>query len=200
LTTTRRLAIGRTAVAIGAVLVIACAAVIAVAYLSPTSPGVPSLTSGSDGSGCPSNAICGSFTYAPAGQVRVDSVQATQSVCQGCGAVNGTSYVSFAVVFYNTGDSPVYVFTSSAGIDTSVPSNSVVLEKVPSSAFCLGTVAIMKIEPGGNLTLSGPTYCTGFYYQLVGKGIVDVGFDFQWNTNDRGIDNMTTISAQFNFQ
>jgi hypothetical protein len=152
---------------------------------------------------CPSNTTCVSFTYSPTGQVKVDSVQATQFVCQNCGAVNGQSYVSFAVTFENTGNSPIYIPDGSTGVAISVPANSI-LQPV-ASELCLGTFSIAELNPGQNYTLYGPSCESGFDYHLVQAGSVSVTFSFNWTTNSKAstyptdFSNSTTISAQFIF-
>ena len=152
---------------------------------------------------CPSNTTCGSMTRASAGQVQVESVQATQFVCQNCGAVNGQSYVRFAVIFENAGNSPIYIPDGSVGVSISVPPDSI-LQKV-ASGLCAGTFAIAKLNPGQNYTLYGPDCFTGYDYQLVQAGSVNVTFSFNWTTNSKAstnptdFTNSTTISAQFVF-
>jgi len=135
--------------------------------------------------------------------VQVDSVQATQFVCQNCGAVNGQSYVKFAVTFENAGNSPIYIPDGSAGVSTSVNPDSI-LQKV-ASAQCAGTFVIAKVNPGQNYTLYGPDCFTGFDYHLIQPGTANVTFSFNWTTNSKASTNptdfptTTTISAQFIF-
>lgn len=152
----------------------------------------------------PSNTIYGSFTYTSTGPVQVDSVQATQFVCQNCGAVNGESYVTFAVAFDNIGNSPIYIPDGSGGVSTSVPANSSVIQEVASER-CAGTYSFAKLNPGQNYTLYSPSCETGFDYQLVQAGSVNVTFSFNWTTNSKAstnptdFPNSTTISANFTF-
>jgi hypothetical protein len=153
--------------------------------------------------GCPSNATCGSITYASAGQVLVEYVQTTRFVCQGCGAVNGQSYVGFAVTFENAGNSPIYIPAGTTGVSTSVPPDSI-LQRV-TTLICPGFFAIDKLDPGQNYTLYGPSCDDGYEYQLVQPGKVTVTFSFDWTTNSTAssyptdFPNSTTISAQFVF-
>jgi len=152
---------------------------------------------------CPSNTTCASFTYSPTGQVRVDSVQATQQICQNCGAVNGQPYVYFHIVFENIGSSPVYVFGGFGycePLSTTVPTNSSVLQAVASErAACAGE--IVTINPGQNYTVYAPYAGDGVSYQLVRAGTISVVFSFNWTTDPQAttFPNSTTISAQFVF-
>lgn len=154
---------------------------------------------------CPSNTTCGSFTILNStGQVRVDSVQATQFVCQSCGAVNGTSYLKFAVTFENIGNSPIYIRFGSAGLSSVVTNSSVpstVLQEVPANLGCGGLLIPFDVfYPGQTYTMNTPT--CGFVYQQVQAGTVTVRFSFNWTTNANPTDfpNSTTIAAGFIFQ
>jgi hypothetical protein len=154
---------------------------------------------------CPSNTTCGSFTVLTStGQVQVDSVQATQFVCQGCGAVNGTSYVRFAVTFENVGNSPIYIRFGSAGLSSSVVANSsvpsTVLQEVPANSGCGLLIPLDVVNPGQTYTMYTPT-CS-VVYQQVQAGTVAVRFSFNWTTNANPTDfpNSTTIAAGFMFQ
>jgi hypothetical protein len=154
---------------------------------------------------CPSNTTCGSFTVLNStGQVRVDSVQATQFVCQSCGAVNGTSYLKFAVTFENIGSSPIYIRFGSAGLSSSFVANSsvpsTVLEEVPVNLGCGLLIPSEVVNPGQAYTMYTPT-CS-FVYQQVQAGTVTVRFSFNWTTSANPTDfpNSTTIAAGFIFQ
>ncbi len=144
--------------------------------------------------------LCGSFTYAPTGQVQVNSIQATQQVCQNCGAVNGQLYVYFAVTVENIGNSTVYIDGGTGELSSSVPTNSSVLHSV-TSQLCAGTTEIVALNQGQSYTLYAPGCDSGLMYQQVQAGSVNVSFSFQWTTNVNSNDfsNTTTISAQFIF-
>ena len=119
-------------------------------------------------------------------------------------SADGLVYVTFAVTIMNVGSVPVYIQTSSAGVFTSIPTNSSVLQVRASSRTCLGTVAIDRVNPSQNYTLygsGGPGTCATSDYLLSKGGSVTVGFSFNWGTNDNGaVDgNSTTISARFVF-
>jgi len=152
---------------------------------------------------CPSKAMCGSITYASAGQVLVEYVQATQFVCQNCGAVNGQSYVGFAVTFENVGNSSIYIPAGDTGVSTTVPKDSILRQVT--TVMCPGFFAIDKLDPGQNFTLYGPSCDAGYEYELVQPGSVTVTFSFNWTNNSTAstyptdFPNSTTISAQFVF-
>jgi hypothetical protein len=149
---------------------------------------------------CPSKTTCGSFIYAPTGQVQVDSVQATEYVCHNCGAVDDESYVAFTVTLENIGNSTIYIEAGSDGLDSSVPTNSSVIQQV-ASVICSGTLGIEDLSHGQNYTMSAPGCGTGFDYQVVQAGSVTIRFSFEWTTDIQAdtFSNLTTISAQFMF-
>jgi len=155
---------------------------------------------------CPAGNVCASFSYNSDGQIRVDSVNATQQVCFNCGVVNGNghSYVYIQVTFENTGSLPIYIPDGSAGVSTSPSSNSSVLQQVVSGQ-CAGTYSILKLDPGKSVTLSGPSCEEGFAYQVVNPGTVTLTLSFNWTTNSQASTNptdfqeKTTILAQLTF-
>ena len=131
-----------------AIIIVAAALIIGVAIYVSFYAGKPSTLS---------------FTYAPIGQLKVDSVQA--SMCQDCATVddNGVSYVDFAVTLQNVGDSPIY-FQAGSSLPVSVPANSSVLQA--SSLFCPSNAALIPLEPGQNYTMS----FAGLYPRLLLSG------------------------------
>lgn len=150
---------------------------------------------------CSSNtAPCGSFSYAPTGQVQVKFIQATQQDCQNCGAVNGQSYVYFAVTVENIGNSTIYVAGGTGELSSSVPANSSVIHQA-TTPFCPGTFAIVALTQGQNDTMYAPGCNSGVMYQLVQAGTVNVGFSFHWTTaaNSDDFPDTTTVSSTFTF-
>jgi hypothetical protein len=138
----------------------------------------------------------GSFTYKPTGQVQVDSVQAT-----GSRARDGRLNVTFVVIFENIGSAPINTIGGSDGeLSSLVATNSSsVLQKVASQS-CSGMYFIVTLNPGQSYTLYTPDCYTGFNYQLIHPGSVDVRLGFNWTTNLREnppFSNSTTISARF---
>ena len=154
---------------------------------------------------CPIGATCASFSYNSTGQVQVASVQATRFVCQGCGAVDGQSYLKFLVTVENTRPSPVLIWSGSGGgVSMSFAQDSG-LEKV-TSYLCQGlTSPSIALNSGQNLTLYSPACHDPFVYQLFRAGSINVTFTFDWSTNANAgtyptdFPNSTSISAQFIF-
>jgi len=155
---------------------------------------------------CPTDTTCGSFYYGSSGtnassQVKVNYVQATESVCKNCGAVNGQTYVSFAVNFENTGSTPIYIASGAGGLDVFPYGNfSQYLQVVP-SVGCAGTSTVFPLEGGQNYTLFSSGCSTGFDYKLVQSGTVGVTFTFQWTTSSQAstFPEATIITAHFSF-
>ncbi len=153
---------------------------------------------------CPSSTTCASFSYNSTSQVQVDSVQATQEVCQGCGAVDGQSYVKFLVTIENRGSTQVLISSGSGGGLSASFAQDSGLQKVASYA-CYGITSPILLAPGGNVTLYSPACHDAFVYQLVRTGNVTATFDFSWTTNLSAVNpadfmDSTIISAQFVFQ
>lgn len=155
---------------------------------------------------CPTNTACGSFYYGSSGtntstQVRVNYVQATESVCKNCGAVSGQKYVSFGVNFENTGSSPIYIAAGAGGLDVFPYGNfSQYLQVVPPIG-CAGTPTVIRLEGGQNYTLYTSGCGNGFDYKLVQSGTVGVTFTFQWATSSQAstFPEVTIITAHFSF-
>jgi hypothetical protein len=128
--------------------------------------------------------------------VQVDSVLAIASQVQ-----NGRWNVTFAVTFENVGNSPIHAIRDLSALDSFVATNSSVLQKAPSPQ-CGGTIAIITLNHGQNNTVYTPDCTTGFNYQLIHPGTVDVRLTFNWTTNLNPylrFSNSTTISARFTF-
>jgi hypothetical protein len=182
--------------------------------LYPNPGGSTTQTTGNATAPCPSSTTCASsFTYdGSINLVRVDSVQATQFVCNNCGAVNGQSYVTFAVNFENIGLLPplpsepcsnckptIYIAAGTAGLTVS-EYPSPVLQSVPSQ-MCPGTSSIVALENGQTYTMYGPGCDAGYNYQVVQAGTVTLTFIFHWAMSSQmsaPLDD-TVITAQFTF-
>ena len=134
------------------------------------------------------------------GPVQVLSVQATQFVCQNCGAVNGQSYLTFQVALENVGNSSIYIAGGTGELSVSIPANSSVVHTVPTEE-CAGTFTIIELGQGQNYTLGGPPCDDGLDYQVVQAGTVNIAFRFDWTTNPAAntFPDSTAISAEFTF-
>lgn len=204
----------RTAIGIRAIVIVAVAVVLVAAIgviiagnqgstvttLSPNPGGSTTHTTGSALAPCPSDTTCAPFTYVSSDQVRVNSVQATETLCNNCGAVNGQSYVGFEVNFENVGNSTIYIAGGTGELSVSTLGNSSVLHAV-TSQVCAGTFTIIALGQGQNYTMYGPGCDAGFDYQLVQSGEVTVTFSFDWTTSSQAstFPNSTEITAQFSF-
>jgi hypothetical protein len=139
----------------------------------------------------------GSFSYSPDKPVKIDAVQAM--VYQG---TSGDKLVTFSVLFENVGTSPVYVVGGcGSGLTATLPTNSVVVQKVSGGPLCACAEFIAPLNPGQNHTSITPGCWSGYYYKLVHSGTVNVNFTLNWGTDGQNFQqsNSTTISATFTF-
>jgi hypothetical protein len=127
----------------------------------------------------------------------VDSVRAIASQAR-----NGMLNITFAVTFENIGNSSVRAIGGWVGaLSSDVPANSSVLREIPSRPCC-AAIYIVTLNHGQNYTVYTPDSSSGFNYQLVNPGSVDVLLSFNWTTNlkeNTPFSNTTTISARFRF-
>jgi hypothetical protein len=174
--------------------------------LSPNPGGSSTETTGNGcaANECPAchlNTTCGSFYYGGGNnQVQVNSIQATEFVCDNCGAFNGQSYVMFGVNFENTGSSPIYISAGTDGLNVSTYGDLSVLGAVTSER-CAGTSTIVLLEEGQNYTMYAPGCDTGFDYQMMQAGTVGVTLIFQWTVSSQAstFPDATLISSHFIF-
>src|SRR6266480_1921099 len=142
---------------------------------------------------CPSGTACGTFTYAPMGQVRVDSAQAMITFPLG----SGQEDIEFALTFENIGNSPIHFV--SYELNSSIATNSTVRRETCNCG--LGVSGEITLNHGQNFTLYDPVAGDGYFYALLQGGTVDVTFNFNWTTDSQGStrSNSTTVSARFVF-
>ena len=142
----------------------------------------------------PSYSSMGTFSYAPPGPVKVDSVIAV--VTQGSHA-----QVGFEVAYENVGPSDIYYV---AGCDSSlavtIPAGNGVLQETYSGPRCLCAEAIVAMPPGANRTASAPGCWSGYGVVLAHSGTVTVGFTLYWGaTQGNQPQDATNITATFTF-
>jgi hypothetical protein len=139
----------------------------------------------------------GSFTFAPNGPVKIDSVWATAAT-----QPNGTQDVTFYVTFENDGSTPVYAIGGWVGtMSSTIIGNSDVLRESP-AVICPGAIYIVTLNWGQNATVYAPDCSSGFNYHLVHSGSIAVQLSFGWTTDENEsmpFSNSTTIVADFNF-
>src|SRR5712692_5691213 len=105
---------------------------------------------------CPSMTACATFTYAPTGELRVDSVQAM---------IYG-QHVVFSVTVENIGNSQIYF--ESYELNSSIAANSAVIR---GPCNCPPTVGgLVTLKHGQNFTLADPWSGDQYVYQLVQAG------------------------------
>jgi len=129
--------------------------------------------------------------------VRVDSVTATTST-----GTDGNTHVTFQVQFENTGTAPVYILGGcGSGLSSSIASGTSVLRQVNGGPLCDCAEVILPLYQGQNHTSTNPGCWSGFSYELVGQGMVDMNFTLRWSSSGQGLpdSNSTSIQAQFNF-
>lgn len=144
---------------------------------------------------CPPQSACGSFTYAPSGPLRVDSVQAMINFPPNGG---GEQDVVFAVTIENTGGSPVYFDAGS--LNVSISSNSTVSRETCNCG--LGFSNVILVNPGKNFTMYNPNANDPYFYALLQGGDVNVNFTIDWTTNNQQnilLSNSTTVAAELAF-
>jgi hypothetical protein len=132
--------------------------------------------------------VCGSFTYSPTGQVKVESVEANYSANQ-----FGPAAVTFWVTFENVGSYPISF--AAYALNTSIAPNSSALREVFPPNFPPGiTQMTSPLNNSQSYTLLSPYSGDNYYFLLVQPGTADVNFNF---TTSSGT---TAIAAQFTFQ
>jgi len=137
---------------------------------------------------CPSDNVCGSFTYSPIGQVKVESVEANYTANR-----YGSAAVAFWVTFENVGSYPVDF--GAYALNTSIAPNSSALREVFPPNFPPGiTQMTSPLNTSQSYTLLSPYSGDNYYFLLVQAGTADVNFNF---TTSAGT---TVIAAQFTFQ
>lgn len=162
-----------------------------------TSASTTTSTSTSKTSSGTSNITVGSFSYSPTSPVVVTWVQAVTNVNS-----NGQRIVTFEVGFENVGNSTIYVVSGcGSGLSSSITGDSSVLGKVTGGPLCLCAEFILALDQGGNHSYVNPGCWSGYSYDLLGSGTVDVSFTLNWSTKSNGFQggNSTLISASFPF-
>jgi hypothetical protein len=138
-----------------------------------------------------------SFSYSPNSPLEIKSVQAITSRAE-----NGDRYVTFAVECKNIGDSTVYIVGGcGSGLYLFIPTDSVVLQKVPSGPECLCAEFIMPLYQDQNHTSIVPGCWSGYAIKLLSPGKGTIDFAQYWSTSASGAQNVnyTSITASFTF-
>jgi hypothetical protein len=137
---------------------------------------------------CPSGMVCGSFTYSPIDQVKVNSVEANYTANQ-----FGSAAVTFWVTFENVGSYPVSF--AAYALNASVSTNSSSLREIfPLNSPPGITQMTSPLNNGQSYTLLSPYSGDDYHFDLVQAGTADVNLNF---TTSAGT---TVIAAQFTFE
>ena len=152
-------------------------------------------TAGSSTSSAPPASVEGSFTYSPAGPVKVESVSASTYP-----GGNGTT-VTFAVAFENVGTSDIYTVAGcGSSLAASLPQGDGALKRVTGGPVCLCAEAPTAVPPGEIATSVTPGCWTVYKFLLVGPGTVQVDLALYWGPSQSyQRQDSTNITATFTF-
>jgi hypothetical protein len=164
--------IGNTSSIQGANQTVVAIHVTALASTTSTSTSSASTTSSQ------SQSTGGSYSYNPSSQVSVLSVAATVS-----GTQAGQETVSFSVQFQNVGSGTIDVLSGggSSLSATITPGQSVIQQTT--GPKCEIAVAMVPVSHGGVWTARTPGCWSGYYYQLVVPGTIQVQLTLNWSGN-----------------
>jgi hypothetical protein len=132
-----------------------------------------------------------SYTYSPTTPLKIVSVQAFTSQ-----SGSGNQTLSFSVEFENIGSSTIYV-TSGGGSSLSANIISGPVSTVHDIAKCEIVSVMVPVGIGDNFTQSTPGCWSGYTYQLLQPGTVQVEFTLSWSSASSG-GGVTEITAEFN--
>ena len=154
------------------------------AVTSTLSTTASSATSGSQTTG-------NSFSYAASSQVKVLSVQALVS-----GSQPGDATVTFRVTYENIGSGDIYVLEGGGSdLNVTIVSGGSILQKV-TGPRCEIAVAMVPLAPGAQATAITPGCWSGFHYQLMQTGNIQVLMTLGW-TSESGQGGSVEITAHF---
>ena len=131
----------------------------------------------------------GSFTYTPSSQVKILSMNATVTKSN-----SGIEWVTFSVVFQNTGSNSIDVTSGGTSLKSNVTSGTASIAKIRSPACEIPQMEI-PVDPGASMEVSTPSCLNGFYYQLTASGSVNVSLVLSWSSGMT--QGSTTITASF---
>ena len=135
---------------------------------STTSGGSSAATSSTQGPG-------GSYTYTPSTQVKILSVAALVSRGQ-----SGGEALGFRVTFENVGSGPITVVAGGgSSLNATITSGSAQVSQV-ASIKCEIATAMVTVSPGKNFTSATPGCWSGFSWQVVQPGTIQVDLTLSW--------------------
>jgi hypothetical protein len=135
----------------------------------------------------------GSFNYAASSEVKILSVAAVLT-----GGDGSPQTVSFVVKAQNTEDGNITVLEGGgSSLNSTIVSGGSVITSV-SGPRCEIAEAPVPIRPGGTWTSTSPGCWSGYYYELLQQGTIDVQLTLNWGGGSGGGASGTlAIEAEF---
>ena len=124
-----------------------------------------------------------SYSYTASSQVKVLSVAALTSRGQ-----QGDATVTFVVTYENIWSSDIYILQGGgSNLNVTIASGSSILQTV-TGPRCMIAVAMTPLAPGDQATAVTPGCWSGFHYQLLQPGSIEVLMTLGWSnaTNQGG--------------
>jgi len=139
-----------------------------------------------------SQATGNSYFYTASSQVKVLSVQALTS-----GSQTGDGTVTFEVTYENIGSSAIYVLEGGgSNLNATVLSGSSLIQQVKSPQ-CEIAVALVPLSPGAEATALTPGCWSGFHFQLLQPGTIQVLMTLGWSNGTGKGSGSVKITAEF---
>ena len=153
------------------------------ATTSTTSTASTTVSSATSSSSTGSQSTGDSYSYTASSQVKVLSVEALVS-----GSQPGDTPVTFRVTYENIGSGDIYVLEGGGSdLNVTIVSGGSILQQVDGPR-CEIAVAMVPLAPGAQATAVTPGCWSGFQYQLLQPGTVEVVMTLGWSngTNRAG--------------
>jgi hypothetical protein len=133
-----------------------------------------------------------SYSSSASSQVKILSVEAMVS-----GETSGDSSVTFSVTYQNIGSGDIYVLEGGgSNLNVTIVSGASIIQQV-SSPRCEIMVAMTPLAPGASATAVTPGCWSGFHYQLLQPGTVQVQLALGWSNGVGSGGGSTVITAEF---
>jgi hypothetical protein len=136
----------------------------------------------------------GTFTYSPSSPLKILSVQALTSQTG-----SGSQSVIFNVEFQNAGSSTIYVISGGGSSLNATILSGPVRTQPSLSPKCEIVSAEIPVGVGQNFTSSTPGCWSGYTYQLLQSGTIEVELTLSWSSgfSTGGASGVTDIIAEF---
>jgi len=117
-----------------------------------------------------------SYSYSPSSQVKILSVEASVSSGQ-----PGSQRVIFEVSYQNIGSGDIYVFEGGgSSLNVTALSSNLAIQR-DTGPRCEIAAAIVPLSPGAETTAVTPGCWSGFYFQLLQPGSIQVLLTLGWS-------------------